>query len=154
MSLMRVISAVSLLLAAMAANADFEPWKDYEISEEVYLVTTIKVDSNMEDVYLEGISRTWIPSNEVAKELGQIKDYAIYRNQLPDSGDFNMILTITLHSAADMQFSKERYDAFMRAIVEEMGEQAVDESNEFAQQNYPAMREITGEYMMRRITVN
>ncbi len=40
------------------------------------------------------------------------------------------------------------------AFMRELGEKAVEESTEYAQKNYPAMREITGEYMMRRISVN
>jgi hypothetical protein len=149
MLLKKTIAAAALLLVGMAANADLEPWADYEASDEVYMVSAIKVDSNMGDAYLEGLRETWIKGNEVAKELGQIKDYAIYRSQLPDSGDFNLLLVITLESAEFLQPSKERYDAFM----EEVGKQAADEMTDFAQENYPAMREITGSYMMRKIDI-
>ena len=149
MYLKKFVCAASLLLVAFTANADLEPWTDYEASEEVYLVTTVKVDSNMEDAYLEGLRATWIPGNELSMKLGQIKDYAIYRSQLSESGDFNLILVVTLSSASDMQPSKDRYDAFMK----EMGKKASDESTEYAQKNYPAMREITGTYMMRKITI-
>ena len=149
MYLKKIVSAVVLLGLSATASADLEPFTDYEASEEVYLVTTVKVDSNMEDAYLEGLRATWVPGQEAAKELGQIVDYAIYRSQLSEAGDFNLILVITLSSAADMQPSKERYDAFM----EKVGKEASDESTAFAQKNYPAMREITGNYMMRKITV-
>ena len=149
MRIKSIVTSLSLLFLAGTAWADLQPFEDYEASDAVYLVTTIKVDSNMEDAYLEGLKQTWIPGNVVAKELGQIEDWAIYRSQLPESGDFNMILVIKLASAADMQPSKERYDAFMK----EFGQQAADESTEYAQENYPAMREITGSYMMREITV-
>ena len=149
MYLKKVVCALSLLFFASLANADLEPWTDYEASDEVYLVTTIKVDSNMEDAYLEGLRETWIPGNEAAKELGQIEDWAIYRSQFSEAGDFNLILVITLSSAADLQPSKERYDA----LIEKIGKEASDQSTEYAQKNYPAMREITGNYMMRKITV-
>ena len=149
MYLKKIVCALPLLFLAAVANADLEPWTDYTSSDEVYLVTTIKVDSNMEDAYLEGLRETWIPGNEVAKELGQIQDWAIYRSQFSEAGDFNLILVVTLSSAADMQPSKERYDAFM----EKMGKAAADKSTEYAQKNYPAMRKITGNYMMRKITI-
>ena len=144
-----IILASALLGLCATANADLEPFTDYDASEEVYMVTTVKVDSNMEDAYLEGLRETWIPGQEAAKELGQIKDYAIYRSQFSEAGDFNLILVVTLSSAADMQPNKERYDA----LVEKLGKEASDRSTEYAQKNYPAMREITGNYMMRKITV-
>lgn len=149
MYLKRILAVAALVCMTSTAYADLDPWTDYETSEEVHLVTTIKVDSNMEDAYLEGLKQTWIPGNEAAKKLGQIKDYAIYRSQLSESGDFNMILVVTLNSAADMQPSRERYEALMK----ELGEQQSEEATEFAQKNYPAMREITGTYMMREITI-
>ena len=149
MYLKTILSAASLFFLAATAHADLEPFTDYEASEEVYLVTTIKVDSNMGDAYLEGLKKTWIPGQEAAKKLGQINDYAIYRSQFSESGDFNLILVVTLDSAADLQPSKDRYDAMMK----EFGELQADAATDFAQENYPAMREITGDYMMRKITI-
>jgi hypothetical protein len=149
MRLRSIVAATGLVALAGLAWADLQPWQDYDVSEEVHLVTTVKVDSNMEDAYLEGLKRTWIPGNEIAMKLGHIKDYAIYRSQMSDSGDFNLILVVTLASAADLQPNKARYDEFMQAY----GEKESEESTEYAQKNYPAMREITGEYLMREVTI-
>ena len=149
MRIKSIVTSLSILFLAGTAWADLQPFEDYEESETVYLVTTVKVDSNMGDAYLEGLKQTWIPGNEVAKKLGQIVDYRIYRSQLPESGEFNLILVVELESAADMQPSQDRYDAF----IEEWGQQAADDSTEYAQENYPAMREITGSYMMRQVMV-
>ena len=149
MSLKRFVCVLPLLFFTALANADLQPWADYEASDTVYLVTTIKVDSNMEDAYLEGLRNTWVPGQVAAKELGQIEDWAIYRSQFSEAGDFNLILVVTLSSAADLQPSKERFDA----LTEKVGKEASKKSTEYAQKNYPAMREITGEYMMRRITI-
>ena len=55
------------------ALADLEAWTDYDIGESISNVTTVKVDSNMIDKYLEGLSKTWAPANEVAIRLGQIE---------------------------------------------------------------------------------
>ncbi len=93
--LLRKIGLVfgSLLLSGIAV-ADLEPWKDYDVSDTVLSVSTIRVNANMDDAYLEGIRETWVKSNELAKKLGQIVDYRIYRSDLPQSGDFNLLLVV------------------------------------------------------------
>lgn len=139
----------SILAFSAATYADLEPWKDYDMSEAVWSVTTIKVDSNMGDAYLEGIRDTWVKGNEVAKELGQIEDYAIYRSELPESGEFNLLLVIKFANDSDLSPNQERYNAFM----EKWGKANADASTEYAQKNYPGMRKITGEYRMREITL-
>ena len=83
MRLRTKIIALGLLLGSAAAVADLEPWKDYEESQNVWSVTTIRVAPNMDDAYLEGLAKTWVTTNEAAKKLGQIEDYEIYRSDLP-----------------------------------------------------------------------
>lgn len=147
MQLRPFLATIALLGFSSVAFADLEPWKDYDVSDAVWSVTTIKVDSNMGDAYLEGIRNTWAPGNETAKELGQIEDYWIYRSQLPESGDFNLLLVIKFADTADLAPNKARYEAFMKAFTKKKS----DEATEYAQKNYPAMREIVGEYWMREI---
>lgn len=147
--LTRVI-ALSLLLGSAVAWADLEPFKDYDTSAAVWSVTTVRVDSNMGDAYLEGLAKTWVSTNEIAKKLGQIDEYHIYRSDLPESGDFNLLLVIKFKNAeAATQPNKAQYDAFMK----ELGKEKSDEVTQYSQKNYPAMREITGEYMVREITL-
>ena len=55
---MRAFLAMALLLVAGPASAQLEPWKDYEVSDSVWNVTTIKVHPNMIDDYLEGIEQS------------------------------------------------------------------------------------------------
>jgi hypothetical protein len=142
--------ALALLLGSTVAQADLEPFKDYDTSEAVWSVTTIKVASNMGDAYLEGIAKTWVSTNEIAKKLGQIEEYHIYRSDLPESGDFNLLLVIKFKNAESAtQPNKAQYDAFMK----EIGKEKSDEVTQYSQKNYPAMREITGEYMVREITL-
>ncbi len=141
------IAGLSLLLGTTVAMADFEPWKDYEQSEAVWSVTTIRVQANMDDAYLEGLAKTWVNTNVVAKKLGQIEDYHIYRSELPQSGDFNLLLVVKFKNSADLAPNKARYDAFMK----EFGKEKSDEVSQYSQKNYPAMREITGEYVFREI---
>ena len=143
------IGGLALMFLASPVFADLEPWTDYEVSDAVWLVTTVKVDANMGDAYLEGIKQTWAASNEVAKELGQIEEYSIFRSDLENSGSFNLLLVIKFANAADLAPNKERYEAF----IEAWGQANADASTDYAQKNYPGMRELTGEYMMREITL-
>ena len=104
---------------------------------------------NMGDAYLEGLRETWIPGNKIAKELGQIEDWAIYRSDLPESGDFNLMLVVKFSKTDDLAPNKARYDAFMEKFTQKLA----DETTDYAQKNYPGMRELTGQYLMREITV-
>ena len=148
MTLSKLLTVVALTGFASVASADLEPWTDYDISESVMNVTTVKVDSNMIDKYLEGLSKTWVPANETAKELGQIEDYGIFVSELPNGGEFNVVLVITMANAAEMQPNKEDYEAFMKAWGEEN-----EKINEQIVPTYPNIRTITGEYLMRKITM-
>ena len=114
MKIRQLLTGLVLLCFAGAALADLEPWKDYELSDSVTNVSTVKVDSNMIDKYLEGLSKTWAPAQKIRKELGHIEGYWIHVSQLENSGDFNVVLGIDFASAADMQPDKAKYDAFMK----------------------------------------
>ena len=148
MKISQLLVGLALASLATVASADLEPWTDYEVSPGVSNVTTIKVDSNMIDKYLEGLKNTWVPANEVAKELGQIKDYGIYVSQLPNGGDFNVLLVVRFESSADMQPDKAEYDAFMKA----WGKENQEKSDKIVV-TYPDIRTITGEYLLREVTM-
>lgn len=147
MKIRQLFAVVVLMGFASATWADLEPWTDYDISEGVTNVTTVKVDSNMIDKYLEGLSKTWAPANDVAKELGQIEGYWIHVSQLPNGGDFNVVLGVDFKDSASLQPNKKDYDAFMK----KWGEENQKRSDELVL-TYPDIREITGEYMMREVT--
>lgn len=146
MKLFRLVAGVLLAGSMSIAAADLEPWTDYDLSEGVSNVTTVKVDSNRIDTYLEGLSKTWAPANEVAMKLGQIESYSIYVSELPNGGDFNVVLVVNMKDASALQPTKERYDAFMKAWGEE--NQAV---NEEIVPTYPGIRTIVGEYLVREV---
>lgn len=137
------------MTVASAAYADLTPWKDYTESDAVWSVSTIKVHSNMSDAYLEGLKKTWAASNDVAIKLGQIEEYHIYRSDLQDSGNFNLLLVVKFKNTEMLAPNKARYDAFMK----EWGEERNKKTTEMSQHDYPAMRDITGEYIMREITL-
>ena len=77
-----LISALLLTFFAQSALAQLEPFTDYDTSKELWNITTVKVDPNMSDDYLEGLKETWVASNKVAMELGQIESFHIFRSQL------------------------------------------------------------------------
>ena len=137
-----------LLLVSSTASAQLEPWADYDVSKELWNITLIRVHPNMGDDYLEGIKETWVASNKVAKELGQIEDFKIFRSQLPQSGDVNLFLVVKFTDSSQLEPNKAEYDKFMKAWGEERQQQ-----NREITKNYPAMREITGEYLVREITI-
>ena len=58
------------LFLSQSALAQLEPFSDYEISDQLWNITLVKVDPNMGDDYLEGLRDSWVASNRVAKELG------------------------------------------------------------------------------------
>ena len=149
MRIKSIIAIFALITVSGAALADLEPYKDYDVSDAVWSVTTVKVDPNMGDAYLEGIERTWAASNQVAQDLGQIESWSIFRSTLPESGDFNLLLVVKFADTSDLAPNKDRYDAFMK----EWGEARNQEVTEYSQKNYSGMREITGEYLVREITL-
>jgi hypothetical protein len=148
MRIRQLFTGLLLVCFAGVASADLEPWTDYEVSPGVSNVTTIKVDSNMIDKYLEGLRDSWVPANKVAMELGQIKDYGIYVSQLPNGGDFNVLLVVRFESSGDMQPDKAEYEAFMKA----WGKENQEKSDKIVV-TYPDIRTITGEYLFREVTM-
>jgi hypothetical protein len=143
----QLLAGCILASFASIASADLDAWTDYDIAEGVSNVTTVKVDSNMIDKYLEGLKATWAPANDVAIELGQIESYSIFVSELANSGDFNVVLVTNMKNASDLQPNQADYDAFMK----KWGEENQKTSDKIVL-TYPDIREITGEYLMREIT--
>ncbi len=140
---------LAFVLNAGAARADLEIYKDYNVSDAIWSITTIKVNANMDDAYLEGIKKTWVASSQVQKDLGHIEDFKVFRSDMPASGDFNLMLVIKFKNDESLEPNKARYEAFMA----KWGAERQKETQDIAQKNYPAMRTITGEYQMREVTL-
>ena len=146
---MKKILAVALAMALSApAAAQLKPYQDYTVSDTVSNVATVKVKENMVEDYLEGIRNTWAASNAVAKKLGHMKDYHVYVSDLPNSGEFNVMLIATFNKTADLGPNKARYEAFMR----DWGTANEASTRTTTTTVYPNIRHITGEYLMREVT--
>ncbi|MBS3797616.1 hypothetical protein KD147_07625 [Pseudoalteromonas sp. BDTF-M6] len=135
-----------LTFAASNVNAELEVYNDYDLGTSILEVTTVKVDPNMGDLYLEGLRDTWVKAVKMQKELGYIKDWKIYASDLPISGDFNLVLVVWFENAADLEPNKEKYQAFMKKWGEENQENSRKISKE-----YPKIRSLTGQYRMREV---
>ena len=145
------ISFVFVLGVCLAApsSAQLKPWEDYEISDAVWSVTMIKVDPGTQGIYLEGLKSTWVAANEVAKSLGHVEDFSIYVNQAVAHGAFDLMLVIKFPSTEAVSPSRERYNEFMEA----WGNENQAASNETVLELYNQIREIQGEYFIRRISL-
>ena len=144
----KYLVAIVLFGFALNANAQLQPYTDYDISNTVWSVTTVRVDPNMGDHYLEGLKDTWVKSMRISKELGHIVDFAIYRSQLPLAGDFNLFLVVEFENGLSLEPNQERYNDFM----EMWGEADQARSDEIVK-DYPSMRTITGQYNIRKIDI-
>lgn len=142
----KLFTALVALLFTTTSWAEFEPYKDYELSEKITHMTTIKVKAGKGEEYLEGLAQTWIESNQIAKDLGHIEDFSIYLSVLPESGDFNVVLLMGMKSIGDFTENEKQYNAFMK----KWGERRQKESKTTAK-SYPELRTIEGEYILKRV---
>ena len=143
------VATFGLAFLATPASAQLQPWEDYEASDSVWVITHVDLDPGTFGIYLEGLKSTWIAANEVAKELGQIEDYAIYSNQYGADEDFDLILVVQMASTADLAPNRARYDEFMEAY----GKANIDKANETVLELYNKIRRIKGTYLLRKIEV-
>ena len=134
------------LLTTSTVSAEMRMFEDYEFSDTVVSMTTVKVDSGKGEQYLEGLKTTWVESNEVAKDLGQIENYSIHVSHLPDSGEFNVVLLIWFKSLGEYAPDKAKYDAFMKRWSKKR-----EADNKEIAKSYPELREITGEYLLSEV---
>jgi hypothetical protein len=93
-ALASLAAALALTTVAAPASAQLREYEDYEYSDSVVELTTVRVEPGQMDTYLEGLRQTWVASNEAAKELGHIEDYGIYANMAPGGVAFHLLLVI------------------------------------------------------------
>ena len=129
------------------ALAQLKYGTDFTASDAVWSVTHIKVKSNMIPYYLEGIKQTWVTGNEVAKELGQLEDWSIYSSLLGDSGEYNLTLVVEFKDLAQYDKGRKEFKAFEELWLKKISE----EKREGIVKAYPEMREIVGEYLVRKL---
>lgn len=124
--------------------------EDYTVGEP-HVVTTVKVAPNRIDNYLAGLAKSWVPANEISKEMGLIKGYTIWVSELPNGGDFNVVLVVAFESTAqrDKINDPATFAEFERKVSEKFSEQESFEVTE----GYTKIRDIVGEYVLRQVTL-
>ncbi|MBA6391915.1 hypothetical protein H4J38_14160 [Colwellia sp. BRX10-3] len=136
------------ILFAFSSQAELEIYKDYDLGSEIISMTTVRIDPNMEDVYLEGLRESWVKAVRLQKQLGYIKDWKIYGSELPQSGNFNMVLMVVFEKSSDLEPNQEKYNTFMKS----WGKANQENSREITK-TYPNVRALTGEYRLREIMI-
>ena len=147
MKLVVVCAVVGILGLTGTASAQLKYGTDFTTSDSLFSVTQVKVDSNMINHYLEGLKQTWVTGNEVSMELGQIESWDIYVSELPESGHFNVSLVVRFKDMAQYEKGRHNFAEFEKAWLKKISE----EKREEIVQSYPNIREIVGEYLMRRV---
>ncbi len=145
---------LAVLVCAAAAPAQMQSLtygEDYTTSEEVQLVTTVRVTPNRIAHYLAGLKQTWVPAMKIGQEMGLNAGHAIYVSDLPLSGDFNVALVVRFESMAQREKGNDPETAaeFQRKVEEKISE---DETFEITE-GYVKIRDITGGYLMRSVAL-
>jgi hypothetical protein len=125
--------------------------EDYTTSDEVHLVTTVRVTPNRIDHYLAGIRQTWVPAMKIGQEMGLNAGHSIHVSELPLSGGFNVLLIAKFENMAQREKNNDPETAaeFNRRVEAKISE---DENFEITE-GYVKIRDITGEYLMRSVTL-
>ena len=146
-----LVAVLALAAAAPAQMPSLTYGEDYSISDEVQAVTTVRVTPNRIDHYLAGIKQTWVPAMKIGQEMGLNAGHAIYVSELPLSGDFNVALVVRFENMAQREKANDPTTAaeFQRKVEEKISE---GESFEITE-GYVKIRDITGEYLMRSVTL-
>lgn len=142
-------AAASALALATPAAAQLTVWEDYTPQQEVTELTGVKVDEGQLDTYLAGLKETWVKSNEIGKELGQVVSYGIY--VVPyGSNEVNLVLRITYPNMAALDANKAEYDKFIAA----WGQENSDNANKTVIEVYNKIRKIKGTHLLRELKMN
>jgi hypothetical protein len=125
--------------------------EDYTLSAEVSEVTTVKVAPNRIDHYLAGLARSWVPAVMIGQEMGLNAGHAIYVSELPNSGDFNVVLVTRFESLAQREKSN---DPKVAKALQEKVEAKLSEDDSFRiTEGYTQIREIAAVTLMREVTL-
>lgn len=149
-----LLTAVLLILPLAVAPVSAQPasldyGEDYTWNDEIHQITTVQVAPNRIDHYLAGIERSWVRANEIAMEMDLLHDYRIYVSELPNGGDFNMLL-VSVFENAEQRARNQDPDMVADFVARVEASLSEDESFEITE-GYTQIREIVGEYMMRQI---
>ena len=140
---MKYLLLTLITFSFMSFSQEEEPSR--ELADGVIELTTVKVKTNFLQQYLDGIEKTWVASNQIAKDMGKIVDYGVY------VGNNNYVyLTVQHESYASMDpsyWSEEETDEFQEKFREIISQ---DDQTSTAQ-SYEDIREIVRVEMINQI---
>ena len=143
-----LLLAVAFVFVIGQSLAQLTPYEDFETSDQVTYINTIKVKENMMPYYLEKLKKTWFQAVKFQKEKGYILDYKIWVSDLPNSGDFNLITMVTFANEDATRGNEEIF----KAVTAHMDSQSSQEDRDkIITKDYPKMRKITGQYRIRTV---
>ena len=139
------------MCAGLSAQMDSLTYgEDYTVGQLIQ-VTTVKVAPNRIQHYLAGISKTWVPAMQVGQEMGLNAGHTIWVSELADGGEFNITLVVSFDS---MEQREKGNDPKIAAEFQRKVEQKISEDENFRMtEGYTQIREITGEYLMREVSM-
>ena len=118
-------------------------------SGTVWTLSIIRIDANMDDEYLERLSKTWKASMDEAKKDQLILDYKILKGSATNQDDFNLLLMVEFKNMASMDPDPVK-DAKWKAIRERI--RARPDHQEIIQR-YGEIRQFFGQKVMREIVL-
>ena len=146
----RLTCLLAFLIISTTAFAQLEPYTDFDTDMGVSVIATVKVSENMIPHYLEGLSKTWVPAAKYQQQKGYIQSWDVYISDLPESGDFNVILVTRYKDDASVRGNEKQYRDVTDYVRKNILSQ--EDQDKIVQTSYPNIRKITGEYRIRRVT--
>jgi len=139
-----ILSAFGAVLMVLAVSAYGQVHK-YFTPGSVWGVTTIRIQSGMDQAYLEYLDTQLKKESEVQIKNGFMKSYKILRSQDDDAG-WNMLILREYDSFASLEKNEEKSDEVLR--------QATGIDDQKSMQGYmdrSKIREVMGTKFMREL---
>ena len=124
--------------------------QDIYDSKTVWRISTIRIDANMEDKYLENLSKTWKMSMDMAKEEGLIKSYKILKGPAANEADYNLLLMVENEKMGDYDpdpTKDAKWETIEEKVIAELSKETFDETVAM----YGDIRKFLGVKIMREI---
>ncbi|MCB0521209.1 MAG: hypothetical protein H6577_00035 [Lewinellaceae bacterium] len=141
----RLTLCAVFFLTAQHAQAQ----SDVYDSGTVWTLSTIRIDANMDDEYLQRLSKTWKAMMDEAKKEQLILGYKILKGNAANQDDFNLLLMVEYRNLSSMDPDPAR-DAKWKAIRDRI--QARPDHQDILQR-YGEIRQFFGQKVMREIVL-
>ncbi|MBF90119.1 MAG: hypothetical protein CMG75_10810 [Candidatus Marinimicrobia bacterium] len=122
----------------------------WEVSESVYAVSTIDLEPNVDQQYINQLKLTWYNNMEVFKSEGLIEDFHIYKSINQYDGDFDLLLVVKYKNLAIFDSNSKNNKRWKKA--EDKARKIISEEEvQNITSNFPKLRTILDQKFMREI---